>query len=163
MPRNSLLKYKRILIVDDDSDVLDTLEELLPICDVVKAPSFDEGKDLLESQYFDMAILDIMGVNGFKLLKIANERNVISVILTANALSVDNTVKAYKEGAASYLPKDKMAEIATFLNDILEAKEKGENFWWRWFTRLGSYYNDKFGPNWQDKDKEFWENFKYFE
>ena len=162
MPMSTLLKYKRILVIDDDSDVLDTLEELLPMCDVVKASNFDEGKDLLEGQYFDMAILDIMGVNGFKLLEIANKRNVISVMLTANALSVDNTVKAYKEGAASYLPKDKMVEISTFLNDILEAKEKGKNFWWRWFARLGAYYNENFGPNWKDKDKEFWESFEHF-
>jgi len=162
MPGTNLLKYKRILIVDDDFDVLDTLEELLPMCDVVKASSFDEGKDLLESQYFDMAVLDIMGVNGYKLLEIANKINVISVMLTAHALSVDNTVKAYKEGAASYLPKDKMSDIVTFLNDILEAKEKGKNFWWRWIDRLGAYYNEQFGPNWQDKEKEFWENFKYY-
>lgn len=59
---NNWLKYKRLLIVDDEPDVLETLEELLPMCDVVKASSFEEAKDLLEVQYFDIAVLDIMGL-----------------------------------------------------------------------------------------------------
>ena len=62
--KKNWLQSKRLLIVDDEPDVLETLEELLPMCDVVKASSFEEAKDLLEVQYFDIAILDIMGVNG---------------------------------------------------------------------------------------------------
>ena len=147
MSERSLLDHKRILIVDDEPDVLETLEELLPMCDVVKATNFEEAKELLETQYFDMAILDIMGVNGYQLLDIANSRNVIAVMLTAHALSPDNVVKSYKEGAASYLPKDEMANITVFLNDILEAKEQGKNVWWRWFDRLGSFFERKFGPS----------------
>ena len=66
--KNNWLKFKRLLIVDDEPDILETLEELLPMCDVVKASSFEEAKDLLEFQYFDIAVLDIMVVNGYKLL-----------------------------------------------------------------------------------------------
>jgi len=136
MSEKSLLDGKKILIVDDEPDVLESLEELLPMCDVVKASTFNEAKELLESQYFDMAVLDIMGVDGYKLLEIAKDRKVIAVMLTAHALSVDDTVKSYKDGAASYVPKDEMVNIAVFLEDILEAKEKGGNFWWRWLDRL---------------------------
>lgn len=160
MEKTSLLKYKRILIVDDEPDILETLEDLLVMCDVVKASSFDEAKGLLEIQYFDMAILDIMGVNGYKLLEIANNKNVIAVILTAHALSPDNTVRSFKEGAAYYVPKDEIGNIKVFLNDILEAKEKGKKFWWRWLDRFSSYYDKKFGPDWQKGDKDFWEQFK---
>jgi DNA-binding response OmpR family regulator len=46
------------------------VEDLLSMCDVVKASMFDEGKEHLESQKFDLAILDIMGVDGYGLLKI---------------------------------------------------------------------------------------------
>lgn len=155
-----LLKYKRVLIVDDEPDVLETLEALLPMCDVVKASTFDEGKKLLESQYFDIAILDIMGVEGYKLLEIANSRQVIAVMLTAHALSPEDTTKSFKEGAASYVPKEKMAEIKTYLNDILEAKEKGKSFWWRWFDRFAAYYDNKFGPDWKEVDEEFWKKFE---
>lgn len=160
MSERNFLDYKRILIVDDELDVLKTLEELLPMCDVVKASSFDEGKKFLESQYFDIAILDIMGVEGYKLLEIANERGVIAVMLTAHALSLDDTVKSFKDGAASYVPKEEMTHMVTFLNDVLEAKEKGKPFWWRWIDRFASYYDRKFGPDWRDKDKEFWDRFR---
>jgi DNA-binding response OmpR family regulator len=160
MSEQSLLDGKRILTVDDEPDVLESLEELLPMCEVVKVSNFNQAKELLESQYFDMAILDIMGVDGYELLEVAREKKVIAVMLTAHALSVDDTVKSYKEGAASYVPKDEMANIAAFLEDILEAEEGGQNFWWRWLDRLGTYYEKKFGADWQNKDEEFWKDFR---
>jgi len=153
------LKHKRILIVDDEPDVLETLEDLLGMCDVVKASDFDSAKELLEVQYFDMAILDIMGVDGYKLLEIANKRDVMAVMLTAHALSPEDTVKSFKEGAAYYVPKDKISDIVTYLNDVLEAKEKGEKFWWRWLDRFAYFYDEKFESDWKDKDVEFWKNF----
>ncbi|RLB42745.1 MAG: response regulator [Deltaproteobacteria bacterium] len=159
MKERNLLKGKRILIVDDEPDVLETLRELLHMCEVVTASSFDEAQDLLRSQYFDIAILDIMGVEGYKLLEIAKQRKVIPLMLTAHALSPEETIKSYKEGAASFVPKDRMADIEKFLNDILLAKEQGKHFWWRWLDRLASYYDEKFGPNWRESDEEFWKKF----
>ncbi|MBN1106726.1 MAG: response regulator [Deltaproteobacteria bacterium] len=158
-----LLKYKRVLIVDDEPDVLTTLESLLPMCDVVKAATFEEAKEILETQYLDIAILDIMGVNGYGLLEIASKRKVTTVMLTAHALSPEDTVKSFKEGAASYVPKEKMSEIVTYLNDILEAQEKGKSAWWRWYDRFATYYDKKFGPDWKKVDSEFWEKFRYWQ
>jgi DNA-binding NtrC family response regulator len=159
MASKNLLEGKRVLIVDDEPDVLETLEGLLPMCKISKASSFAEAKSLMENEYFDIAILDIMGVDGYKLLEIANKKKIIAVMLTAHALSLDNTIKSFKEGAASYIPKDEMLRIESFLNDILEAKQKGKSSWWRWLDRLGSYYEKKFGDDWQSKDKDFWRNF----
>ncbi|MEJ2102907.1 MAG: response regulator, partial [Desulfobacterales bacterium] len=127
MADQDLLTGKRILLVDDEPDVLDTLADLLPMCKTVKASDFKTAQDLLETEYFDMAILDIMGVKGFELLEIANQRKVSAVMLTAHALSPDNVVKSYKEGAASYLPKEEMVNIVSFLNDVLEAKQQGKS------------------------------------
>jgi CheY-like chemotaxis protein len=155
----NLLENKSVLIVDDEPDILDTLEEMLPECVVVRASTFEEAKDLLESRYFDLAILDIMGVEGYQLLDIAVKRGVTAVMLTANALSPEDTVKSYEEGAAYYIPKDEMADIGTMLNEILEAQEKGESPWSRWLHRFGSFYERRFGPDWQKKDKDFWEKF----
>jgi DNA-binding response OmpR family regulator len=156
------LEGKKILIVDDEADVLETLSELLTMCDVVTAQTFEEAKKKLETEYFDIAILDIMGVNGYKLLEIANEKKIIGVMLTANALSVEDTVKSFKQGAASYVPKEKMEDIETFLTDILEAQQKGKSFMWRWLERLDSYYEKKFGSDWKKDNKEFWEKFGYW-
>ena len=159
----TLLDGKRILIVDDEPDVLATLEDLLSVCDVVKAGNFLEAEDLLTTQYFDMAILDIMGVDGYKLLEIANEQKVIAVMLTAHALSPEDTNRSFKDGAASFVPKEEMSNIVIYLNDILEAKEAGKSLWWRWMERFGDFYDKKFGLDWKDRDKDFWESLKYYD
>lgn len=143
--RKKLLEDKRILIVDDEQDILETLEETLSICTVVTAASFEEGKQRLEEEYFDLAVLDIMGVDGYKLLEIANQKKIPAVMLTAHALSPEETLKSFKKGASYYIPKDKMGNIEIFLNDVLEAKARGKHAWSRWAERFGSYYDKKFG------------------
>jgi hypothetical protein len=30
---------------------------------------------------------------------------------------------------------------------------------WRWFDRLGVYYDKRFGPDWKKGDKSFWDKF----
>lgn len=152
------IERKRILIVDDEQDVLDGLVELLDICRIDTALSFDEGKRLLEENDYDVAILDIMGVDGFNLLKIANRRNIPALMLTAHALSEKNLKQSAEGGAAYYAPKDEIERIDLFVADIIEARENQKNVWVRWFERLGGYYDSRFaGLNWREKDKAFWE------
>lgn len=147
------LHGKRILIVDDEPDVLETLKEILSMCDLKIAGSFEEARESLETHPFDIAILDIMGVNGYELLKIASKKDLISIMLTANAVTPLDLEKSFQEGAASFLPKEEMSNIEVFLNDVLEAKEKGKSFWWRWFDHLADYFEHKFGPDWQKKHR----------
>jgi DNA-binding response OmpR family regulator len=159
--KEDLLKGKKILIVDDEPDVLDTLEELLSMCQVVKATSFEEAEQYLKKQSFDMAVLDIMGVNGYELLEIAVAKKVTAVMLTAHALSPEDTIKSFKGGAAFYVPKDRIAEIETILRNVLEAKKKGKSTWMPFMGWAEAYYNAKFGPKWEEgRDKEFWEKLK---
>jgi DNA-binding NtrC family response regulator len=160
--KEKMLEGIKVLIVDDEPDVLETLEELLSMCAVVKASTFDEAKKHLESQSFDFAILDIMGVKGYELLDIAAGKKITAVMLTAHALSPQDTVKSFRGGAASYVPKDKIVEIPSILADILEAKKKGKSLWWRWLDRMEDYYQEKFGPDWKKKDKDFWDRFTYY-
>jgi CheY-like chemotaxis protein len=162
MSETNLLEGKRVLLVDDEPDVLDTLEDLLPMCQTAKASHFKAAQDLLESQHFDLAVLDIMGVSGYELLEICNERGVVAVMLTAHALSPDNLIKSYKKGAASYLPKEEMVNIASFLNDVLDAIAKGKNPWVSWYERMSSFWEKKFGPYWKASDKNFWEKFPFY-
>jgi len=157
MAKKSRLKDKRVLIVDDEPDILSSLEEILDMCKIVRASTFKEASQALEKENFDLAILDIMGVDGYTLLDITNQKKTPAVMLTAHALSPENTVKAYKRGAAFFVPKEEMANITKFLSDVLDAKDKGENYWRSWLDRLGHYYDQKFGPDWKDSDREFWE------
>jgi DNA-binding NtrC family response regulator len=158
MDPNKILKGKKILIVDDEKDVLDQLIELLDMCRVDAASSFEEGKKLLERESYDIAVLDIMGVKGMELLKIANKQNIPALMLTAHALSEESLKESAEEGASFYAPKEEINNIGLFVADVLEAKEKNKNPWIKWFERLGSFYDKRFhGTNWREQEKEFWE------
>lgn len=155
MHTNQILLGKRVLVVDDEKDVLEMLIELLKVCKIDAAASFKEAKDLLESYNYDIAVLDIMGVDGFELLKIANSRNIPALMLTAKALNAETLDKSIKEGASYFVPKEEMARIDTYVADVLEAKEKNKNPWARWLKRLGGLFDVLFtGPNWRVQHKE---------
>lgn len=155
-----LLEGKKILIVDDEPDVLESLEEILDMCEVTKASTFEEARAFLEKNDFDLAILDIMGVDGYKLLHIAKQRNIKAVMLTAHALSPSNLVKSIKEGADSFLPKEELSNITTFLIDIIKSQDEGESTWAPWQRTLSSsYFDRKWGAAWKEKNREFWKNF----
>jgi CheY-like chemotaxis protein len=158
MDTEKILKGKKVLIVDDEQDILDLLVELLSACMVDPTSSFEEAKRLLETEYYDIAVLDIMGVRGFELLEIANKQGIPALMLTAHALSEESLRKSAEDGASYYVPKDEIGKIDVFVADVIEAIEKKKNPWVRWFGRLGSFFDKKFsGPNWREQQKEFWE------
>lgn len=161
MSEEKLLKGKKVLAVDDEPDILEVLVELLDMCEVVAVASFEEAKQQLESQDFDIAILDIMGVDGYGLLEIANRRNIPAVMLTAHAFSADNLVRTIREGAYSYIPKEELSNITVYLVDALIARKNGENPWSSWQDRLpSSYFERRWGAAWKNVDREFWNQFK---
>jgi DNA-binding NtrC family response regulator len=161
MSNSSFLSGKRILVVDDEPDILGVLEDLLDMCEVVKAATYKEGKEQLETQNFDIAILDIMGVDGYGLLEIANRKKIPAVMLTAHAFTPDNLVKTIKEGAASYIPKEEISHISEYLIDVLKARKEGKDPWQPWQERLpSSYFEKRWGAAWKDTEKDFWETFK---
>ena len=161
MSDTRLLNGKKVLAVDDEPDILEVLEELLDMCEVVKASTFEQAKQLLESEVFHIAILDIMGVDGYGLLDIANKRDIPAVMLTAHAFNAENLVRTIKEGAYSYIPKEDIINIAEYCADALIAREKGENPWNAWQDRLPtSYFERKWGAAWKDKNRDFWDKFK---
>ena len=46
-------------------------------------------------------------------------------MLTAHALSPENTIKSYREGAAYYIPKEKIINIQIYLKDVLMHAKRG--------------------------------------
>jgi DNA-binding response OmpR family regulator len=159
MKSKKILNGKKILVVDDEPDVLESLLELLDMCKLDTASSFEDGKRLLEDQYYDLAILDIMGVKGFELLKIANDQKIPALMLTAHALSEESLKKSAEEGAAYFVPKDKMVDIDVFVADVLTALRDKKSTWEKMFYRLGEFYDRRFhGTNWREQEKEFWED-----
>ena len=159
MAGDDILKGKKILVVDDEPDVLESLEEILDDCDVETAGSYEAAKELLENTVYDVAILDIMGVRGFDLLEIATKKKIPAVMLTAHGLNPDNLVGSIKLGAKSYIPKEKMSEIDIYLKEIFLAQEKGIEKSGNWFARLSAFFDERFGHGWKNKEKKFWQEF----
>jgi CheY-like chemotaxis protein len=158
------LEGKRILIVDDEPDIIDTLKDLLDMCVIDTAPDFDTAKALLDRWPYDAAILDIMGVRGYDLLKITVKGDIPTLMLTAHALSPQDFARSIRKGALAYVPKEKIAEIKEFLADILESKEKGLKKLGKWFERLDPFFERRFGPYWKEKIREtenpdFWKKY----
>jgi DNA-binding NtrC family response regulator len=152
---------KRLLIVDDEKDVLETLVSLLEMCKIDTASSFEEAKQLLETYEYDMVVLDIMGVRGFELLEIAKSRGFPALMLTAHSLNAESLGRAARQGAAYFVPKDKINEISTYLSDVLKAKEANQNPWIRWLERLGGFFDIIFtGPKWREQQKDIMEKLK---
>ncbi len=150
---NSVLDGKRILAVDDEPDVLAILREEIvdaaPNCVFEKAGSYEEAVGLLQSNTYDLVVLDIMGVRGFDLLKVAVGRGFKTAMLTAHALSPEALKSSIDLKASAYLPKEKLSEIVPFLEDVLTLDY--ESGWKRVFEKLYTFFTEKFESEWQKK------------
>jgi DNA-binding response OmpR family regulator len=150
---DSILKGKKILAVDDEPDVLETLEEEIrtacPTCVVEKATDYEIAKKMITYLHYDVIILDIMGVRGFELLDEAIARNRKVMMLTAHALTPENLGKSFKMGAQAYLPKEKLGEIVPYIEDVLTHDYAPG--WKAVFKRLKGFFDVKFGADWPNK------------
>jgi CheY-like chemotaxis protein len=158
--RNAL-QGVRILAVDDEADILETIEDVLEGADVTRATTFEEGMAQLSSKEFDLAILDIMGVDGLTLLTETVNRGLPTVMLTAHAMNKDTLKTAIQKGALAYLPKEELARLDKFIIDFLAAHKRGESTWAILFDRLGAFFERSFGPQWRSDDPEFWKYYYY--
>jgi DNA-binding NtrC family response regulator len=153
METETLLKDKVVLVVDDEVDVTDTVAEVLHMCYIRKANDYETAQQLLMSYTFDIVILDIMGVNGFDLLKLSVDRGFPTVMLTAYALTPEALEKSIKLGAVSFLPKEKMKELDEFIADVV--LKDGQPVWEKLFDKLGNFFDNHFGPDWNQRNKFF--------
>ena len=152
----------RVLAVDDEVDILETIEDVLEGAEVTRAGSYEEGIAQLGSgKEFDLAILDIMGVDGLTLLADTVNRGIPTVMLTAHAMNKDTLKTAITKGALAYLPKEELARLDKFLIDFLAAHKRGESTWAILFDRLGAFFERSFGPQWRSDDPEFWKYYYY--
>ena len=158
--KHSFLKGKRILVVDDEQDILETIKELLEEARVDTARDYAGASQKIKTQPYDLAVLDIMGVNGLKLLEEAVQRGIPTVMLTAHAISPDTLMESIQKGAISYLPKETLADLEDLLNSLLGAYHRGEPPWKLLFEKFSDYFDERFGAHWKEKEPDFWSEFE---
>ena len=155
----SLLKGKYILAVDDEEDILESIKDILDESVIGLATDYKDASKKIKARKWDLVILDIMGVDGFQLLEESVDRGIPTVMLTAHSVNPESLMESIRKGAISYLPKAKIADLDGLLNDILGALNRKESTWDLLLERLWDYFNKRWGPGWQEQDREFWLEF----
>ncbi|MCP3875608.1 MAG: response regulator [Desulfobacteraceae bacterium] len=156
---NSFLKDKHILAVDDEPDVIETIQEILEQANVDVAQDYETASQKIAQTQYDLAILDIMGVNGIKLLEECVKKNIPAIMLTANSMNPESLVESIKKGAISYLSKEHLSALDSLINELLSAKDQGTPPWKFLFDKLGDFFDTRFGSDWKNDDKDFWDKF----
>lgn len=152
-----MLAGKKILIVDDEPDVLETVVEVLHMCRVDTAATFGRAQELLQTGQYDMVILDIMGVRGFNLLDIAVQRSFPPVMMTAPAMSPEYILQSMQRGAISYIGKEDLASLDTLLTKLFEIRAQGQSPWHHTLQRLEPLLDERLPVGWRDTYKGLWE------
>lgn len=159
MDGKRLLAGKRILAVDDEADILETIEDILDMATVTTAKDYVSASEKIRTGQYDLAILDIMGVNGLVLLEEAVAQEIPAVMLTAHAINPETLLSSIRKGAIAYLPKETLVELDDFLEELLVARAAGEPPWKLLFDKLGDFFDERFGPGWKADDETFWSDF----
>ena len=153
MDTEAILKDKAVLMVDDEPDILDSIVEQLDMCRVYRAKNYEIALQLLAALKFDIVILDVMGVRGFELLKKSVSKGFPTVMLTAHALTPEFLKESIQLGAVSFLPKEMIAELDTYLAKAITGSKKV--VWKNLLDKLGDYFERQFGSDWKEKDDFF--------
>ncbi len=120
-------KMKKILIVDDEKDIVETLSFMLKAKGFECITAFDgeEGLNLAKNSSPDLVILDVMmpKINGYKicrLLKFDNKyKNIPIIMITARSQEEDKII-GEETGADEYITKPfEFSEVLDKINKYL--------------------------------------------
>lgn len=120
-----LMEKLKVLVVDDDPMVRDTLYDLLTKfanCDTEIAVNGKEGLKKIQKEEFNVVFTDLTmpEMNGIDLIKEAKRINpYLPIVVITGYGSIDNAVNAMKEGALDFITKPFTIEnIMSVLNRI---------------------------------------------
>ena len=117
---------KRILCVDDNEDTCELLKAMLGMADldVVTVPDVDEALRLIESERFDLYVLDggLRGVNGLSLCEQIRASDARAPIVIFSGHGFASDIKAgMLAGANAYLVKPDSSELVPTIRRLLRA------------------------------------------
>lgn len=120
----------KILVVEDEKPISNLIAVNLKKAGYDCICVFDgaEAADLLEKQYFDLILLDVMlpKIDGYELMKYIRELDIPVIFLTAKS-SVADRVKGLRLGADDYLTKPfEIIELLARVESVLRRYHKME-------------------------------------
>ena len=165
--KNTLDARQRILIVDDEPDMVRSLERIIArktAYEVITTTNALEVPELLEKHQFDVIISDqnMPGMSGMDILKYIKAKNRFEQVIMCTAFSsLDSEIEALSHGVFNYIIKpfnkyqilytlkramlfQKLAREAGFLSAIFKIEpynEAEQAFLREYIRRLGAEYN----------------------
>lgn len=122
----------KILIVEDEASISNLIKENLCDAGYLCVCAFDgeEAAELIDSQNFDLVLLDIMlpGSNGYELMEYIRPLRIPVIFLTARSDTADK-VKGLKMGAEDYITKPfEIAELLARVETVLRRYGKTQRY-----------------------------------
>jgi DNA-binding NtrC family response regulator len=124
----------RILVIDDEAAIRDSLEVLLTLegYNVKMAADSDQGLRILELDTFELILLDLAlpGRTGLELLPLIRERQPETPVIMITAYgTVDNVVEAIRAGAENFVQKpwDNEKLLADIRSAVARRRAEEEN------------------------------------
>jgi len=104
------MPQERILVVDDDVLILESISELLKLegYSVDSAGTAEQAVEMLEETRYNLLLTDVNmpNVNGFELLRMVRRRHPATVVVLITGYgTIENAVEAIKLGAVHYVTK----------------------------------------------------------
>lgn len=147
----SILTGKKILFAGDEPDIWKVLGGKIlgtcPNCTLDRATTYSAAAKMMETQTYDVVILDIMGVRGFDLLDLAVSRNMKVAMFTGHDLNPKTLELSFRKGARTYIPKEKLGEIVPYLESILTTGYLPG--WGYLLSKLVDLFDGIFEPAWK--------------
>jgi len=120
----------KMIIIEDDEDILESLREILESegYEVDTVTDGEEGIKKCRAKSFDLALLDIKlpGIDGTEVLEILHKEfpNMIKIMITGYP-SLENAVASLKKGADAYLMKPvNPLNLLRVINEKLDERSK---------------------------------------
>lgn len=115
---------KKVLLIDDEKDFLDSLSERLSLrgMEVSTATSPKEGLEKIDKESYDAIVLDFQmpDMDGLELLKLLKEKRPdLQVILLTGHATIKRGVEAMKLGALDFM--EKPIDLETLAEKIKKA------------------------------------------
>jgi hypothetical protein len=148
--KSSPLENLTVLVVNNDSDILDSVVDELGICLVHLAPDYESALQYLLGYKYDIVILDVMDITSFELLKISVSQKFPTIMLTSDEVSLELLKKSIQMGAILFFPKELLQELSEFLEKLILDKWKPD--WMALFGRVDLYISKYFKDDHKAKE-----------
>ncbi len=162
--RNDSGQPKKLLIVDDNEEMLTLLTDSFSEYDVTTASDGSAAIDLLKKSVFDLIITDVMmpGTNGLDLarqIKANRHTAHIPLIILSAKVSNDEIIEGIESGADLYIRKPfSFGYLRAMISRLIQRQQQLREY----YNTAGSAYMYEGGQLMSREDKEFIDNLTTF-